>query len=454
MPPCMSAPATRSRHHARSGPSSISPTHSATRSRTLFHERDRGAVFRALLADLHRRTQPTVILFEDVHWADEATLDLLRFLGRRLATTPTLLIATYRDDEVGAHHPLRVTLGDLATAASVRRMSLPPLSEAAVRTLAAGTGLDTVALYRQTGGNPFYVTEALAAGESGIPPTVRDAVLARAARLSPAGRDTLEAAAVIGARVEPWLLAAITGPAAEPVDECLAVGMLVVRGGRFAFRHELARDAVLAGLAPHRSTLLHARVLAALRAADDQAADMARLAHHAEAAGDCESAILYAVAAAERAASLGAHREAAAQYARALRCRDDLPAARRAALLEARAYACYLTEQHEEAIADRHAALAIWRDAGDTLKIGENLRWLSRLSWYVGRNTEAEAFACEALATLETMPPGPQLAMAYSNLSQLRMLADDRDEAIRLGHAGDRPRGDAWRPGNARACAQ
>ncbi|MGH2600925.1 MAG: AAA family ATPase, partial [Dehalococcoidia bacterium] len=223
----------------------------------------RAAVFHAFLEDASAGPLPSLIVFEDVHWADEATLDLLRFLGRRLASHRALLVVTYRDDELGPRHPLRIALGDLTSSQAVRRLTLLPLSIAAVGELARGSGLDPVVLHRQTGGNPFFVTEALAAGAFGIPPTVRDAVLARAARLSPAGRAALEAAAVIGARVGARLLAMVAADA-DAVDDCLAGGMLRIEDDALAFRHELVRQAILETLAPHRAAALHRQVLAAL----------------------------------------------------------------------------------------------------------------------------------------------------------------------------------------------
>jgi len=158
-------------------------------------------IFSAVLDELRHRP-PVIAVIEDLHWADAATLDLVKFLGRRIRQVPALLVLTYRDDELGPRHPLRIVLGDLATSAAVRRIPLTPLSVAAVQTLAAGQRLDAAALHRRTGGNPFFVTEALASHEGGIPVTVRDAVLARAARLSPDARAALDAAAIIGAQVE------------------------------------------------------------------------------------------------------------------------------------------------------------------------------------------------------------------------------------------------------------
>jgi predicted ATPase len=172
--------------------------------------RDWLTIARSLLADLARMT--TVLVFEDIHWADEATLDLLKYLGRRLDILPTLLILTYRDDALAPEHPLRRVLDNLGTTL-VHRIELTGLSETGVRTLAQGTAVDPALLHRQTNGNPFFVTEVLASG-CVVPTTVRDAVLARAARLSPAGRSVLEAAAIIGTRVEPWLIMQVTGASA------------------------------------------------------------------------------------------------------------------------------------------------------------------------------------------------------------------------------------------------
>jgi pimeloyl-ACP methyl ester carboxylesterase/DNA-binding CsgD family transcriptional regulator len=327
-------------------------------------------------------------------------------------------------------------MGDLATSDVVRRLMLPPLSLEAVRTLTAGSNseLDPVTLHRLTGGNPFFVSEVLAAGGV-LSPTVRDAVFARAARLSPAGRAVLEAAAVIGPPIETWLLVRVGDGAAAAVEECLAAGMLRPAEVELAFRHELAREAILEAIPPPRRLALHARVLAELVAVSSQ--DLARLAHHAEGAHDRAAVLAYAPAAAERAARLRAHREAAAQYARALRFADGLLPEHRAALLEARAQECYLTDQLPEAIDACEAALELRRQVGDPAKTGDTQRRLSRFLWFAGRNAEAEQAARAALATLEARSDDegatPQLAMAYSNLSQLRMLARDTNEAVAWG---------------------
>ena len=220
---CSSAPAIPCRRPARCLRFSTSPPRWAGRSSGSWATRAaRHRILRGILAELSGGLRPTLAVFEDAHWADEATLDLLRFVGRRCGSTRLLLIVTYRDDEVGPTHPLRVVLGDLATTRPVRRLSLPCLTEAAVRRLAEGGHLDPAELYRRTAGNPFFATEALASGWDAIPATVRDAVLARASRLTKAGRATLDAAAVIGAHGEAWLLAEVAGRDAPAVRDCVS----------------------------------------------------------------------------------------------------------------------------------------------------------------------------------------------------------------------------------------
>jgi predicted ATPase len=281
----------------------------------------REELFRALLAQISQLGTLSVLVVEDVHWADEATVDLLRFLGRRVWAAPVLLIATYRGEDVAAGDPLRVALGEIARQRSTRRVDLAPLSAEAVRILAGGTGLDAAELYRLTGGNPFYVTEVMAAGLGVVPSSARDAVLARAGRLGGGSREVLDVAALTGARVELDLLTSVTASPLPVLDELFASGLLAVDGQWLRFRHEIARLAVEQAVAPHRRAGMHARILAALRSLGS--GDDARMAFHAEAAGDQPTVLHHAPRAARQAAGLGAHREAAAQFKRALRFAAD-----------------------------------------------------------------------------------------------------------------------------------
>jgi predicted ATPase len=241
-----------------------------------------------------------LLLLEDVHWADEATLEVLRFMGRRLGGTRMMILATFRSEEVDRDHPLTVVMGDLATLPGVVRMQLPAFSPAGVRQLLddAGSALDAGEVYQRTGGNPFYVTEVLAAGSERVPTTVRDAVLARVSRLSLAGRDVVAVAAVLGLRAEAGLLVKVSGQPLTAVDECLHRGVLVADGDAVGFRHELARLAVERSLPRALRARLHARALAELTAAGSH--DDRRLAHHAEGCGDRAAVLRYAPLAAAR----------------------------------------------------------------------------------------------------------------------------------------------------------
>jgi DNA-binding CsgD family transcriptional regulator/tetratricopeptide (TPR) repeat protein len=387
----------------------------------------RDALFRALLGQIDVPGRLTVVVVEDVHWADEATLDLIRFLGRRLRGVPALLVATYRDDRLGDDDPLRLVLGELAAQRPTRRMALPPLSAAAVQEMARGAPVEADELFRLTGGNPFFVTEVLRADGAGLPASARDAVLARAAVLAPEARRTLDAAALIGSRIEPWLLDAID---ASGIDECLASGVLTHDGFGLRFRHEIARLTVEQAVPLQRRIGLHADLMAALRAAGSD--DDACMSYHAEGAADRRAVLEYAPRAARIASAMGSHREATAQYERALRFVAGEDAATVAALHDALAYEASLIDRWEDAAAARQQALTLWRQVGDRVREGDSLRQLSRAMWRLCRGAEATVAAEAALDVLAPLPASPELAWAYANLAVQRMLNSDNDAAIGL----------------------
>jgi DNA-binding CsgD family transcriptional regulator len=393
----------------------------------------REAVFAALLDQLAEPPRGQVVVVEDAHWADEATLDLLVFLGRRLERTPALLIVTYRDDELGPDHPLRGVLGVLPQG-MVHRVRPQPLSEAAVAELARRAGRPAAGLRALTGGNPLLVTEVLAAGDAGVPLTVRDLVLARLAGLPADAQEVVRLVAVVPGRAELWLLEEALGPEPAAVERCVAAGLLVVGEDAAGFRHELLRQAVEGSLSSLGRRQLHRRVLRVLSEAEGRRVDIARLVHHAREAGDAEAVLGYAPEAARQAAAVAAHREAVGHYRAALDHADRLPPLGRAELLEGYSVEAYVSGLAQEALETRKAALRIREAEGTSSEeLGESLRWLSRLSWWAGRREEAEAAAARAIAALETLPPGHQLAMAYSNQSQLDMLVYRTEAAMVWG---------------------
>jgi DNA-binding CsgD family transcriptional regulator len=387
----------------------------------------------AALVDELAAAAPAILVVEDLHWADEATLDVMTMLGRRAEIVPALVIATYRDDELAADHPLRSVLGELRIGHGVRRLVLSRLSLEAVEAFAAPAGAVAADVYQVTGGNPFFVTEVLATAGERVPSTVRDAVLARAGGLSGPARRLLEATAVVPGRVDLWLLEAVAPELVELLEECVASGMLVAGRPDVGFRHELARVAVEESIPPDRRVALHRAVLAALEARQGESTDCARLANHAEAAGDREAVLRWAPQAAEEAARGGAHREAAAQYARALRFVGGLALDRRADLLKRRVDECWMTDQFAAAIEAQEEALECRRRLGDQLGVGDALRTLSRLMFFVARVREGEALALEAVELLERLPAGHELAMAHGNISQRRMVVEDLVAAIAAG---------------------
>ncbi|HEX4746696.1 MAG TPA: AAA family ATPase [Gaiellaceae bacterium] len=387
-------------------------------------------VLTALVDELQVRRH--VLVLEDVHWADEATLDVLRLLGRRIGALQTLLIATYRDEQIEATHPLRLVLGDLVRLPSTSRIRLEPLSVEAVLQLAASSAVDARALHESTGGNPFFVTEVLAAPHDVIPETVRDAVLARSAGLGDTARRLLEAVAVLRPVADTWLLDELDEGGAG-LEECLDSGMLRQVGSGFAFRHELARRAVETSMRPDRLLRLHRRALRALEHPPNGTLDVERLAHHADAAGDGQAVLEYAPAAADRAASVGAHREAAAQYERALRFADGVPLDERARLLKLWSHECYLTDQ-PEAITALEEAIECYRRLGDARREGATIRSLSNILWCPGRVPEAYARAQEALDVLEALPPSRELAWAYATTASHRKDADETFAAVEWGN--------------------
>jgi DNA-binding CsgD family transcriptional regulator/tetratricopeptide (TPR) repeat protein len=389
----------------------------------------RAPLFAAILDDL--TSIPTILVIEDIHWADEATLDFIKYLARRIAQTSTLLVLTYRDDELSRDHPLRLVLGDLPSR-EVIRLRLLPLSEDAVTALALKATRPAKEVYRATQGNPFFVTETLASDELDLPTSISDAVLARVSRRSPEAQRLLDVVAVSPGRTERWAIAALA-PGEEALDECLAAGMLHVERNMLAFRHELARQAVEGALSLTRRQTLNAQLLHALLQSEVEPVALARLAHHAAEAEDSRLVLRFAPEAARQASAHGAHREAATHYKTALHYAKGLDTEHRAELLDGLAYEYYLTGRIEDAIEPCAAALTIWQALDMREKVGHDLRQLSRLYWFLGRAAEAERYAAEAIGILETLPQSRELAMAYGNMSQLRMLVSDNAQTLIWG---------------------
>ena len=386
-------------------------------------------VLAGVLALLRDRRTPAVLVIDDVQWADGATLDLLRYVGRRIESTHSLLVLSYRDDALGSDHPLLGVFGSLPTRGCIR-LPLAPLSRSAVAELARRAGRSPRGLHRATQGNPFFVTELLASDAQTLPASVRDAVLARAAPLPPEARDVLELASVVPAQIEIDVLDAVVDDAHAAIAACTAAGLLYFDGAALRFRHELARRAIEASLPSGRAAALHAAVFDALSV---RGAPVQRLVHHAALAGLSGAVLALAPKAAQQAAQACAHRQAAVLYGLALEHAAALPAHGQALLHMAYADECMLVNRADDAMASRRRSLALHQQLGDRLAEGLDLRALARIEWSRGAPQAGLPYAQAAIEVLEQADAPRELAMACATMAQLHLLSETSVPACEWG---------------------
>lgn len=398
-------------------------------------------IFSGVLNALVHTPEPVILIFEDLHWADHATLDLIRFLGRRVSLLKAMIVVTIRPTEFDRDHPATNLLGDLP-AAAVTRIVLTPLSRAAVETL-AGDRKEAASLYRTTGGNPFFVMELLADGngaEGHLPVSIRDAVWARWSRLPPEIRAFLDIISILPGGAFPFMLPHLIGEDGDRVaDQCVERGLLRRdEKGALVFRHELARQATLERISPATQRALHSRVediFAALPSAEIDPNILAQRLHHIALSGNIARLLDLAPRAAAQAALLGAHQQAAAHLTTALNhvALASPPVA--AQLYEDWAHETFLagSVSSDETMRAYTFAISLWRSQGRIEKVGLNLCRLARLHWRRGETEEAITYTEQAVHELESLPPSKELALAYSTRSQFLMLQDQFEEAIVWG---------------------
>ena len=374
-------------------------------------------VFTAVMAEL-AAAPPTALVVEDVHWADDATIDVLGYVARRIEPVPAVLVLSFRDDELGASHPLQRMLGGLA-GRPVRRLALPPLSRTAVRRLAASTGADGDAVHRVTGGNPFFVTEALASPADAVPATVVEAVLARVARLAPACREALEQLSVVPSRVRFELAAEVLGERIDTLAEAELAGVLEVSPSHLGFRHELARRAIERSLPALARRRLNAQVLHALQ--QQERPDRASLMHFAVEAGDVETVLAVGPEAAREAARAGSHRQALAHLESVRPHLSRLGERERAAVLDDYGWELYNAHRFREAVDAGREAAALYEQLDDPVAVAHALVRASRHLFMAGETVEAEECADRAVAILE--PAGDAAALAAASLHRGAILA-------------------------------
>jgi DNA-binding CsgD family transcriptional regulator/tetratricopeptide (TPR) repeat protein len=357
----------------------------------LEHDATLATVCDATFAAL-RRT-PTALVIEDLHWVDTATVELLRFLVRRLEAMPCALILTYRSDEIGDRHPARPLLGDVAALPTMTTLTLTPLSVSGVARLLGDKPVAAQRVHEITGGNPFFVQEVAKEPDLPLPLTVRDAVLARTAGLSAADLEVLQLAAAAPDRLVDRVLPRL-GVDLPTLRRLQATGLLLRDDRGLVFRHELARIAVESTIPPGGAAALHGRLLDALERIEPH--DAAVLTHHAVAAADGTRALRYAEEAAAEASRTGSHREAVAFLQIALGHVSAQRPRERAQLLTALSHEQYMTSQLQVAIDSANAALALWHRESDLAGVSAAHESCAIFEYYNAQRRTAEDHADRA----------------------------------------------------------
>jgi DNA-binding CsgD family transcriptional regulator/tetratricopeptide (TPR) repeat protein len=392
----------------------------------------RPALFEAVLDELRQAAQPMLVVVEDAHWADDATLDWLKHLGRRIDRTRALLAISYRDDEVTATHPLRRVLGELPVAAR-SLLQVSRLSPAAVETLAQRAGRRADGVHAATRGNAFFVTELLrdtSEPRPAVPASVQDLVLARFSRLPAGAQVLLQAVSVVPGRAERALIERVAAPTLPDIEAALGSGLLVSDGPAFAFRHELGRVAVESMLSPPAAQALHTRMLAAL---GDEGAAPARLVHHALRCGDRAAITRHAPQAAREAAQRGAWREQGAQWRIALQHGTPHDEDERLEWLDNFCAAANVNGWSDEHLVALREIETRSRARGDVSRAAMALaRQAGPLTAQL-RHPQASEVLREARAQVEALPPSATHAAIWALESHLRMLDRDYADSVHWG---------------------
>jgi DNA-binding CsgD family transcriptional regulator len=385
----------------------------------------------AVYAEL--RAHPTVLVVEDLHWVDAASVEVLRFLVRRSEAMPSVLVVTYRDDEIDATHSARPLLGDFAVLEHLTTLRLAPLTVEGVAKLLAGTGLDIERVHALTAGNPFFATEVAKDPDAReLPETVRDAVLARTTGIAPEDFEVLQLAAAAPDRLDDRLLPAL-GVDLPTLRRLHATGLLMRNRHGLLFRHELARLALESTIPAGGLTRLHARILDALERIEPR--DPAVLTHHAVAAADSTRAVRYAREAAEQAARAGAHTEAAAFFQIAV-AHHQGDAAERATLLTRMAYEQYMTNRLDAAIETVTSTFPVWQAAGDPVGLSSAHEMCAVFEYYNARRYQAEEHVERAMSLAGDA--GLEYAAARLTLGYLAYMRSDHELAVACNLDGDR----------------
>ncbi|HET6767100.1 MAG TPA: LuxR C-terminal-related transcriptional regulator [Chitinophagaceae bacterium] len=389
---------------------------------------DRAALFSRLFNELESQAGTTIIVIEDIHWADEATLDFVKFFVRRITRLHCLFVVTYRDNEIHSRHPLRTVLGQLP-ADTFTRMQLTPLSRGAVETMAVEKGYKGEDVFSISGGNPFYVNEILASYSQGIPDNIKDSILSNYNRLDEKTKQVWQILSVLPTGFEIKYLEKMAPLYAASIENCLDTKILISKGDLIFFKHELYRRTIENSLSPFVRAALNRRILDLFLEAFERSHETERIIHHAKNANEYELVVKYAPQAARQAASAGAHIEAAKLYFTAIEYYQGNDPDTLIQFYEAYAYECYLTGQIKEPIIYAEKSLNLLLKENDVEKISNCMRQLSWLWWFDCNREKAETYATRSIEVL-TGPSSRIKAKAFAHMARLKMISDEKDECL------------------------
>jgi DNA-binding CsgD family transcriptional regulator len=398
----------------------------------LRNEKNRALIFATILKQLTTSAIPSVLVFEDTHWADDATVDFIKYLARRINRARCLFIVTCRDSEIHSTHSLRRIFGELPPD-TFSKIVVKPLSREAVNSLAMAKGNPNGAeVYSLTGGNPFYVTEILVSGMQRIPEHVKDSILTIFHSKEATMQALLEFLSILPSRIDFRIIERIKDDFSCDIDDCIWSGIIVRTPEYLYFKHELFRLAIEESLLPSKRKSYHKKMLRILSEINDGSHRFSQLVHHARQADEKKLVVEIAPKAAREASIAGAHTEASRHYMTAIES-TTVRDSHLATLYDCHAYECFLTSQINAAISSQQQALDIWREQKISLRVGNALRFLSRLSWFLGKKDAVMTLALESISVLEQVPLSRELALSYSHMSQIYMIYNDPENSLHWG---------------------
>ena len=422
------------------------------------------------------RERPIVMIIEDLHWADEATNELVPYLARKLRDAPVLLLVTFRSDELHRLHPLNHVLaelsrGRLADDIRLKRLTLEEVGDvirAALGLAGPPTPEFRQALFERTEGNPFFIEEILRAlvekgeleyrdgawhrtrsvAELTIPASVRDAVQQRLLGLEPRARKAMQVAAVIGLRFDFELLGLVSGYDEATLLESIrgAIDAQLVReetdadgNETYAFRHALSREAVLTELLQRERRLLHRSVGEAIerQVGASPGTRAEELAYHFDEARDPVRAYRYHGLAAERSLRMAAAAAAIRHLERAVELAPDDAGPELITLLVRLSDAALIVADVPRALRAVEQARTLADERGDRLAAGEAIHRIANCRWYLGQTAQALKTAREGVALLEPIGPSAPLAACYAELARLAMIDHRNVEAVEVGRRAE-----------------